>query len=106
MPGSIEIGILSNGGAFIALARISPVSLWICLCARDLTSTIVVGAEHAGGGMRLRHDEALGAVAVEGGAFGLEWQFAQVHPLLAHSLGRVVRAAGLLVEHHGAHFHA
>jgi len=56
--------------------------------------------------MQLRHDDALGAVDDEGAVVGHEGQLAQVHFLLAHVLDRLLRAAGFLIEHHEAHFHA
>ena len=74
--------------------------------ARGVGLAAVVIEEHARAAMQLRHDDALGAVDDESAVVGHERQFAQVHLLLAHVLDGLLGAAGLLVEHHEAHFDA
>ena len=66
----------------------------------------VVIEEHSGAAMQLRYDDPLGAVDDEGAVLGHERQFAEIDLLFANVLHRLLGAAGLLVEHHQAHFDA
>src|SRR3984957_2836316 len=56
--------------------------------------------------MQLRNDDAFRAVDDESTVVGHERQFAEIDLLLAHVLDGLLGAAGLLVEHHEAHFDA
>src|ERR1700723_155791 len=66
----------------------------------------IVVEEHARAAGQLRHDDALRAVDDDGAVIGHGRHVAQVDFLFAHVLDRLLGAAGFLIEHHEAHFHA